>query len=108
MDAAELIEEDAAVRAALETQRLDVRTDRAEGSDVFVGVYGDRYGAIDPGTGVSPLEQDYLSAGSRPRLVYVMPGTGARDPHLALLLSRIQADDLTSYRRVATASELAT
>ncbi len=36
-----------------------------------------------------------------------MPGSGERDDHLALLLRRIQADDLTSYRRVSGPDELA-
>ena len=55
---------------------------------------------IDPEHGVSGREQHYLVAGTRPRLVYVLPGAGSRDKHLGLLLSRIQADDLVSYRRV--------
>jgi predicted ATPase len=107
LDSDELPDAEASVCAALGDLRVDVRRDRQEGSDVFVGVYGDRYGGIDPTLGVSRLEQDYLAAGNRPRLVYVLPGEGARDAHLALLLSRIQADDLTSYRRVGSVEELA-
>ncbi len=97
----------AALRATFARLRMQVVED-VEAADLFVGVYGDRYGAIDPRFGVSRLERDYLAAGSRPRLVYVTPGAGARDQHLSLLLSRIQADDLTSYRRVSGPEELVT
>ncbi|MCA0331620.1 MAG: hypothetical protein LCI03_17200 [Actinobacteria bacterium] len=107
LDDDELPQEAAAVRRALASLRVEPAPGDVGGSDLFVGVYGDRYGDIDPDRGVSQLEADYLEAGTRPRLVYVMPGSGARDPHLSLLLTRIQADDLTSYRRVSTADELA-
>ena len=107
IDHAELPAEAHAVREALAGLLLDLTPGDVHDSDLFVGVYGDRYGSIDAAIGVSALEAEYLAAGARPRLVYVMPGSGARDPHLALLLSRIQADDLTSYRRVATPAELA-
>ncbi|HET7900714.1 MAG TPA: tetratricopeptide repeat protein [Candidatus Nanopelagicales bacterium] len=107
IDDVELAHEADAVRRALTTLRADLGVPDVRGADVFVGVYGDRYGDIDVDQGVSRLEADYLAAGRKPRLVYVMPGTAARDDHLALLLKRIQADDTTSYRRVRDADELA-
>ncbi len=107
IDDVELPHEAHAVREALTTLRADLDVPDVRGADIFVGVYGDRYGEIDLDRGVSRLESDYLAAGRRPRLVYVMPGSGERDDHLALLLKRIQADDLTSYRRVSGAEELA-
>ena len=107
IDDAELALEARAVRQALAPLRADLDVPDVRGADIFVGVYGDRYGEIDLDRGVSRLEADYLAAGRRPRLVYVMPGSDQRDDHLALLLKRIQADDLTSYRRVADAGELA-
>lgn len=103
----ELGQEAAAVRQALHRLRLDVSPGDVRSADLFVGVYGDRYGPLDPDLGLSQLEAEYLAAGSLPRLVYVMPGSGRRDPHLTLLLSRIQADDRTSYRHVSDAAELA-
>jgi predicted ATPase len=108
LDEVELAVEADAVRTSLAGLRVQVDADRTDRADVFVGVYGDRYGEIEAELGVSRLEQHYLAAGARPRLVYVVPGSGERDPHLALLLSRIQADDLTSYRRVSGPDELAT
>ncbi len=107
IDDVELPREAQAVRAALAPLRADLDVPDVREADIFVGVYGDRYGEIDLERGVSGLEADYLAAGRRPRLVYVMPGSDRRDDHLALLLKRIQADDLTSYRRVSDADELA-
>ena len=40
-------------------------------SDVFVGIYGQQYGWTAPGRSVSGLEDEFLSAGDKPRLVYV-------------------------------------
>jgi len=38
-------------------------------SDVFLGIYWQRYGWIAPGEAVSGLEDEYLLSGSKPRLV---------------------------------------
>ncbi|HET8969706.1 MAG TPA: hypothetical protein VFN19_01500, partial [Candidatus Nanopelagicales bacterium] len=105
VDEGELPEAAAALRAGFTELHLDLVED-VPSADVFVGVYGDRYGEIEAGLGVSRLEQEYLAAGNRPRLVYVLPGTD-RDEHLDLLLSRVRADDLASYRRVSGPAELA-
>lgn len=106
IDGQELPEVARTLGDALTALRMQLVEDVID-ADVFVGAYGDRYGPIDPRHGVSRLEQDYLAAGDRPRLVYVLPETGQRDQHLTLLLSRIQVDDLASYRHVANADELA-
>lgn len=105
-----------AARAAIEELRLrPVGADDALShggspprvdADVFVGVYGERYGHIDPVTGLSRLEQEYLASGDRPRLIYVREPAPDRDPHLTVLLARIQADDRASYRRVRSTEEL--
>ena len=42
-----------------------------EQSDVFVGIYGDRYGWIAPDSEISGLEDEYLMSGDRPKLLYV-------------------------------------
>lgn len=106
IDPFELPAELVAVRAALGPLHVDVQPGDPASSDVFVGVYGDAYGTIDRSTGLSRLEEEYLGAGARPRLIYVREDTGAREPHLSVLLARIQADDLTSYRRFSDAAEL--
>ena len=112
-DATELAEELAAAVDAAQTLRLEVvaappgALGEVDGADVFVGVYAGRYGPRDPATGLGVLEQQYLKAGERPRLIYVRSSAGPREPHLDVLLSRIQADDLASYRRFRDARELA-
>ena len=40
-------------------------------SDVFVGIYGERYGWVAPGMDVSGLEDEYELSAGRPRLLYV-------------------------------------
>jgi predicted ATPase len=106
IDADELPDAHAAAGGVLRALRMHVVDDEQAPFDIFIGVYGARYGEMDPRLGLSRLEQHYLLAGQRPRLVYVLPPAQGRDQHLSLLLSRIQADDLTSYRKVKDAAEL--
>ncbi len=102
----DLPEASAALRGSLAPLRVEFADDVRQ-ADVFIGVYGNRYGTRDPLRGLSLLEQDYLAAGARPRLVYVMPESQEREEHLTVLLSRIRADDLASYRHVTDSAELA-
>jgi predicted ATPase len=78
-----------------------------EQSDVFLGVYWQRYGWVAPGMEVSGLEDEYLLSGSRPALIYVKEPAADREPRLVQLLRRIQADDRASYKKFSTAEELA-
>ncbi|OLT53272.1 DUF4062 domain-containing protein [Cellulosimicrobium sp. CUA-896] len=74
-------------------------------SDVFVGIYGERYGWVAPGEDVSGLEDEYrLAPPSMPRLVYVKETAGAREPRLVELLDRIKGDDTASYTSFADAT----
>jgi len=77
-----------------------------EQSDVFIGLYWERYGWVAPGENVSGLEDEYALAGSRPKLVYVKAPAPKRESRLEKLIARIQADDQVSYRRFADADEL--
>jgi len=77
-----------------------------EQSDVFVGLYWERYGWIAPGENVSGLEDEYALAGNRPKLVYIKEPAPKRESQLEKLIERIQADDEVSYRRFANADEL--
>jgi hypothetical protein len=40
-------------------------------SDVFLSIYGQSYGWIAPGAKISGLEDEYLAAANKPKLVYV-------------------------------------
>jgi hypothetical protein len=75
-------------------------------SDVFVGLYWQRYGPVAPDEEISRLEDEYRRSASMPRLVYVKEPAGRREPRLAGLLRRIQADDTASYKPFADTAEL--
>ncbi|RZS68158.1 putative ATPase [Agromyces ramosus] len=76
-------------------------------SDIFVGLYGERYGWVAPGEDISGLEDEYrLARPGMPMLVYVKDG-GEREPRLAELLERIRGDDRASYAYYADPEQLA-
>jgi hypothetical protein len=78
-----------------------------EQSDVFVGIYWERYGWVAPAEEVSGLEDEYrLAAGRLPQLVYIKEPAPRRDGRLADLLRRVQEDDRLSYRRFTSADDL--
>src|SRR5262245_28481517 len=74
-------------------------------SDIFIGLYWQRYGQMGPGMQVSGLEEEFELSQALPRLVYVKAPAPDRDPRLTTLLSRIKQQ--ASYRTFATAGELA-
>jgi predicted ATPase len=78
-------------------------------SEVFVGVYGDRYGWVGPGMAVSGLEDELDLSAGMPRLLYVRTPAPDRDPRLRALLQRAQAEggvSTTPYRDAAGLAEL--
>jgi predicted ATPase len=75
-------------------------------SDVFIGVYWQRYGQLVPGMQVSGLEEEFHLSGGLPRLLYVKAPAQDREPRLADLLARIREDALASYRSFRTPAEL--
>lgn len=117
----ELAEERRAVRSAIESLQLApvmfelgsrphpprslYRSYLAQ-SDVFVGIYGQRYGWVAPGEAVSGLEDEYALSGELPSLIYVLEPAPDREPRLTALLDRIRTDDRTSYRSFRDADEL--
>ena len=75
-------------------------------SDVFVGLYWQRYGWVAPGGEVSGLEEEYELARALPKLIYIKSPAPEREPRLTELLSRIRDDDRVSYKPFSTAAEL--
>jgi Domain of unknown function (DUF4062) len=75
-------------------------------SDIFVGLYWQRYGQVGPGRQVSGLEEEFQLASRQglPRLLYVKTPTPDRESRLAALLSQIRNE--ASYRRFRTPAEL--
>src|SRR3712207_4813981 len=76
-------------------------------SDVFVGLYWERYGWVAPGEGVSGLEDEYnLAPPSMPKLIYIKEAATGREPRLDRLLERIRRDDSVSFKHFSDAAEL--
>jgi hypothetical protein len=75
-------------------------------SDVFIGLYWERYGWVAPGEEVSGLEDEYGLSGDRPKLIYIKAPAPHREPRLADLIARIQRDDRASYRSFGDPDEL--
>ena len=73
-------------------------------SDVFVGLYWQRYGQIVPGMQVSGLEEEFELSEALPRLLYVKAPAPGREPRLADLMARIRQE--ASYRTFGTPAEL--
>ncbi|MEV0718671.1 DUF4062 domain-containing protein [Asanoa sp. NPDC050611] len=74
-------------------------------SDVFVAIYGESYGTVEPGRSVSGLEDEFLAAGDKPQLVYVQRPAPHREPRLAEMLDRV-AHGGVSYRTFKHPREL--
>jgi predicted ATPase len=75
-------------------------------SDIFVGLYWQRYGWVAPTMQVSGLEDEYQLAGEKPKLIYVKTPAPEREPRLQALLNRIRTEDAASYQKFATPEEL--
>jgi predicted ATPase len=75
-------------------------------SDIFIGLYWQRYGWIGPGMETSGLEEEFELARGLPRLLYVKAPAPGREPRLAGLLARIREEGLASYRTFGTPAEL--
>ena len=75
-------------------------------SDVFVGLYWERYGWVGPGMEVSGLEDEFELSRALPRLLYVKGPAPDREPRLTELLASIAAEASVSYRHFRTPVEL--
>ena len=80
-----------------------------EQSQVFVGIYWQRYGRVAPGMDISGLEDEYrLAAGkpSKPMLLYLKRPAPDQEPGLAAMIDSIRAAGTASYRTFAAPREL--
>src|SRR3954466_3955868 len=75
-------------------------------SDVFVGVYWQRYGWVGPGMDISGLEDEFQLSRAFPRLLYVKGPAPDREARLSEMLARIEAEGSVSYRHFRTPAEL--
>jgi predicted ATPase len=75
-------------------------------SQVFIGIYWQRYGWVAPGEQISGLEDEYLLSAGLPRLLYVKTPAPDREPRLAELLTLIKDEGDVSYQRFTDPAEL--
>src|SRR6266480_3139597 len=75
-------------------------------SDIFIGLYWQRYGWVAPGMQVSGLEDEYQLSSGKPKLIYIKTPAPEREQDLHTLLDRIRTEDTASYQKFATPEEL--
>ncbi len=75
-------------------------------SDIFIGLYWQRYGWVGPGMDISGLEDEFRLSHSIPRLLYVKTPAPDREPGLTAMIDELQAEGTDSYRSFATPREL--
>lgn len=116
----ELAVERQAVKQAIEKLRLipvlfelsarhhppqDLYRDYLNQSDVFVGVYWQKYGWVAPDMNISGLEDEYRIALDKPKLIYVKQAS-ERELRLNHLLEEIQSSNALCYRPFTSQEEL--
>ena len=75
-------------------------------SQVFVGIYWQRYGWVAPGMEISGLEDEYRLAAGKPMLLYLKRPAPGQEPRLTAMIDAIRAAGTVSYRTFATPREL--
>ena len=75
-------------------------------SDVFVGIYWQRYGWVAPDMDISGLEDEFVLAAQMPRLIYVKRPAPDMEPRLTEMLQRLEGEDSVSYKPFADGTEL--
>ena len=77
-----------------------------EQSDVFVGIYWQRYGWVGPGMTISGLEDELRLARDMPRLLYFKVPAPDMDAGLARMLDTIRSGGRSAYKTFTDAGEL--
>src|SRR5512143_3239602 len=77
-----------------------------EQSDIFVGIYWQKYGWVAPEMDISGLEDEWRLSGDKPKLIYIKAPAPEREPRLKDLLYRIRNDDRVSYKPFTAPDEL--
>jgi predicted ATPase len=75
-------------------------------SDIFIGLYWQRYGWVAPDMTISGLEDEYHLSGGKPRLIYLKTPAPERESALQGLLDRVRSEEVASYQKFATPEEL--
>ena len=77
-----------------------------EQSQIFVGIYWQRYGWVGPGMEISGLEDEFRLAAGKPMLLYLKRPAPDQEPGLSAMIEGIRSAGTASYRHFATAREL--
>src|SRR5436309_14041044 len=75
-------------------------------SDIFIGLYWQRYGWIAPDMTISGLEDEFELSRGMPRLLYVKTPAPEQEPRLTAMLDRVRDEASDSYRPFRSAREL--
>ena len=75
-------------------------------SQVFVGIYWQRYGWVAPGMEISGLEDEYRLAAGKPMLLYLKRPAPDQEPRLTAMIDTIRDAGTVSYRAFGTPREL--
>src|SRR4051812_38658187 len=75
-------------------------------SDIFVGLYWERYGWVGPGMDISGLEDEFRLSNSIPRLLYVKAPAPDREARLTAMIEELQTEGTEAYRTFSTLEEL--
>jgi predicted ATPase len=75
-------------------------------SQIFIGIYWQSYGWVSHDADTSGIEDEYQLAAGLPRLIYVKSPAPDRDPRLADMIARIEADGSVSYQPFSDPAEL--
>ena len=75
-------------------------------SDIFIGLYWQRYGWIGPGMDISGLEDEFRLSVSMPRLLYVKTPAPDREARLTAMIHQLQTEGVVSYQSFGTPREL--
>ena len=77
-------------------------------SDIFIGLYWQRYGWVAPTMTISGLEDEHQLARGKPKLIYVKFPASQREPRLEEMIDTIRNVEGISYRKFSTPDELKT
>ncbi len=75
-------------------------------SDIFVGIYWQRYGWVGPGMTISGLEDEFRLSTEMPRLLYLKAPAPDREAGLTAMIDQIKARGTDSYRTFGSTREL--
>jgi len=75
-------------------------------SHIFLGIYGEQYGWIAPGSDISGLEEEYRLAADKPKLLYIVRWAPHRDSRLQDMLHAIRDTEGIAYKYFDSPDEL--